>query len=413
MRYATYIRVTSLSCQTVVLGACLMLVTVVPLTTHAATNLIPNPGLETGGTAGFPANWKKGGYGTNTRTLTYPVAGYAGARAIRTEITSYTNGDAKWFFDPVTVSGGTSYQFSDVFRSNVTSYVTVRFQLTNGAFKYTDIGILTPSTSWKPFTATIVAPAGAVSATVFHLIKAVGYVETDEYFLGTAVTSDPTKFDRGLVSINIDDGWKSTYENAIPILNAAGFRADSFIITDRLAPDDFPGYVKAADVLAMQASGHRIGAHAKSHPDLTTLSAADAKDEIVGSKLALEAIGVNPVNLFSYPYGAYNSSIVQTVKDAGFIGARSSDGGYNTKTQDRYVLRRQPMTNKTAFSDIQRYIDTAVANRSWVILLFHEVDRSGNAYAVTPELFQQTVDYLKSKSITPITINQGLDLMAP
>ena len=101
----------------------------------------------------------------------------------------------------------------------------------------------------------------------------------------------------------------------------------------------------------------------------------------------------------------------QFVKNAGYTGARSSDGGYNDKYTDKYALRRQPMLNTTTFADIQNYIDTAMRNKTWVILLFHEVNNTGDTYAVTPQLFSQVLDYLKQKGITPISIEQGVNMM--
>ncbi len=379
-------------------------------TSAAGPNLIANPGVEASSTTGLPSGWLKGGYGTNTRVLSYPVTGYESPRALKTSITSYTSGDAKWYFSAVPVKANTTYEFSNVYRSNTRSYVTVQFKLADGTLTYRDIGTLGSSTTWKTFTTSFTTPANATALTVFHLIKSVGYLETDNYFLGTA-SADPTKFDQGYVSIHFDDGVKQTYQTAYPILNEAGFKSTSFIITARLKENDFPGYVKANDVLAMQTAGHEIGAHTRTHANLTTLSATSAKQEILGSRNDLLAIGAKPVNYFAYPYGSYNSAVKQLVKDAGFLGARSSDGGYNLKTQDPFILRRQPMVNSTTFATVKQSIDKARADHTWVILLFHQVDQSGDTYAVTPELFQQIVDYLKEIGETPITLKQGLELM--
>src|SRR4029077_3046363 len=91
-----------------------------------ANDLIPNPSVESASTSptGVPTGWLKGGAGANTRVLTYPVAGFDGAKAVKTEITSYTGGDAKWYFAPLNASGGQQYTYSDYFTSNVPSTVT-------------------------------------------------------------------------------------------------------------------------------------------------------------------------------------------------------------------------------------------------------------------------------------------------
>src|SRR4051812_38294002 len=79
-----------------------LLLTAAPPLVAATTrgpNLIVNPSFETAGSTGLPANWLKGGYGTNTRTPTYPATpSQDGAVAARVSITSYSSGDAKWYF---------------------------------------------------------------------------------------------------------------------------------------------------------------------------------------------------------------------------------------------------------------------------------------------------------------------------
>ena len=115
----------------------------------------------------------------------------------------------------------------------------------------------------------------------------------------------------------------------------------------------------------------------------------------------------------AYPLGAYNNNIKQLVQNAGHIAGRSSDGGYNDKLTDHYALRRQPMVNTTTFNQVKNYIDTARADKTWVILLFHEIDNSGHQYSVTPALFQQIVNYLDQINITPITVKEGITKMNP
>lgn len=101
----------------------------------------------------------------------------------------------------------------------------------------------------------------------------------------------------------------------------------------------------------------------------------------------------------------------QLVKNAGYIAARSSDGGYNDKFTNKFALKRQPMLNTTTLADVQNYIDTAIRNKTWVILLFHEINNSGDTYAVTPQLFAQILDYLNQKGIKPISIQQGVNMI--
>src|SRR5215472_7647581 len=97
----------------------------------------------------------------------------------------------------------------------------------------------------------------------------------------------------GVVSINFDDGYESAYDNGLPIVERAGFKTTQFIITKEVGE---PGYVTKGQILAMQNSSHEIGDHTQTHPNLTTLTPAQQKDEIVGAQQALAEMGVNPTS---------------------------------------------------------------------------------------------------------------------
>jgi hypothetical protein len=56
-------------------------------------------------------------------------------------------------------------------------------------------------------------------------------------------------------------------------------------------------------------------------------------------------------------------------------------------------------------------VDTAILNKSWVILVFHEVNTSGDQYSVTPAMLQSMVDYLKQTGVSVVTEQQGLAQM--
>lgn len=150
-------------------------------------NLIGNPSFTSSPT--LPTGWSKGGYGTNTRTLTFPVSGQDDAYAVKVNITSYTSGDAKWYFNDVAVQGGRTYQFSDYFQSNVPSIITVRYTLSGGGYLYNDIASLNANSSYEQSRITFIVPSNAVSLTIFHLIKQVGILSTDNYSLNEVIPS--------------------------------------------------------------------------------------------------------------------------------------------------------------------------------------------------------------------------------
>ena len=94
-------------------------------------------------------------------------------------------------------------------------------------------------------------------------------------------------------------------------------------------PDDL--MMSTEQLRSMAAAGMQIGAHTLSHPILLGLDDAQARDEIVGSKQALEQCLGQPITLFAYPTGRpgtdYSARDAALVRAAGFQAAVSTAPG--------------------------------------------------------------------------------------
>jgi peptidoglycan/xylan/chitin deacetylase (PgdA/CDA1 family) len=232
-------------------------------------NLIANPSLETGN-GGIPDAWTKGGWGNNVASFSYPVTGTDGQYAAEISMSEWTNGDAKWYFSDVPVTGGANYSFSDWYKSTVPSELTIRYAYADGSYSYAAIVSRLPaSADWINAVQTLTVPPNAVKATVFHLISGVGTLTIDqaEFRLASAGgTPGPNSFPTGLVSFSFDDGWASQYDNAVPALDAAGIRGSFYIITDEMGAATNPNRLsnpsfEIADSASLPASwsGHAEG----------------------------------------------------------------------------------------------------------------------------------------------------------
>lgn len=155
-------------------------------------NLISNPGMETLDSNGSdPAYWFQDQWGDNTATFSYENNGYNSSHSLKVSMTDRTNGDAKWYFAPVTVQPDTDYVFSDYYMSNKPAKIVVMSLDAQGNPTYFDIGRKIPaSASWKKATYSFHTPADSRSVSVLHLInRKNSWLQIDDASLQTLVPS--------------------------------------------------------------------------------------------------------------------------------------------------------------------------------------------------------------------------------
>lgn len=180
---------------TFVLAVFLLVSGVLPLASLKASaadaNLIANPSAETpsASNSAMPDGWQQGNWGTNTTNFTYDTTGHTGSRSLKAQVTAYTDGDAKWYFNPVAVSAGSNYSFTDYYESTVATSLVAQFDNGAGSYTYADLGTVNPSATWAQATATFTAPATAKNVTIFHIINAVGGLSIDDSSLAQVVTT--------------------------------------------------------------------------------------------------------------------------------------------------------------------------------------------------------------------------------
>lgn len=121
------------------------------------------------------------------------------------------------------------------------------------------------------------------------------------------------------VAITFDDGYAEQWA-AVQAMNARGMRGTFFILSGASTLADW-------QIRAMADAGHEIGSHSIAHPDLTGVSDARLWSELVDARARLRAISGQDVDIFAYPYGAYDSRVVNTVEAAGYRAAVAAWGG--------------------------------------------------------------------------------------
>ena len=98
--------------------------------------------------------------------------------------------------------------------------------------------------------------------------------------------------------------------------------------------------MNVAQVKEWLAAGHEIGAHTLTHPRLTQVPPARAREEIRASKRKLEDTFGLPIRHFCYPFGDHDDRVVELVREAGYATACLTSGGMVVAGGDPWRLNR-------------------------------------------------------------------------
>lgn len=227
-------------------------------------------------------------------------------------------------------------------------------------------------------------------------------------FYGWFIISSPS-FSETYVSLRFDDGWKSQL-SACELLKKYNLPSSIYIISGFVGKKpgymDWPDVKKASEVM-------EIGGHTKDHADLRNLKTTQEFEEQIGDDFrTLTGKGFN-VKTFVYPYGNYNKSAISVVKKY-YLGASTQDVGVCTRETNVYLLKDFTIRS---FNNLQ-HIKRTIKPGTWTILTFHDV---GEPYPTTPsavknnavsvQLFEEILQWLKESNIKVITVAEGCEML--
>ncbi|MBU4348914.1 polysaccharide deacetylase family protein, partial [bacterium] len=174
------------------------------------------------------------------------------------------------------------------------------------------------------------------------------------------------------IVITIDDGYKSTYTLAYPILKKYNFPSTLFIYTNFIEKNN--GSLIWEEIREMTSHNIEIGSHALSHCNLLKYEKnenyetylARIRREIFLSKEILESQIGRKVKFFAYPYGAYSSTIKDLAIQAGYEGILNANSMNNTLAVDPSSLNRQIIFGQSSFNSFIRILNQRPLNTSQI-----------------------------------------------
>lgn len=131
------------------------------------------------------------------------------------------------------------------------------------------------------------------------------------------------------VVLTFDDGYMDFMTHALPLLQKYEFTATVYLVSDEISGTNTwdHGKVEHADLMGPAeikeagAAGITFGSHSRNHPRLADLPIDEAREEITGSKKALEDLLGEEMQIFCFPFGNSSEPVRDIVREAGYHAA--------------------------------------------------------------------------------------------
>ena len=175
-----------------------------------------------------------------------------------------------------------------------------------------------------------------------------------------------------VVGITFDDGYQNNVIHALPILRKNGFTATCYGVSRKIGGTNSwdaalgvptKPLMTAGEWRTWHQSGMEVGSHTCDHVDLRQCTEAQAREQIVQSRVELEQLIGAEVRQFCYPYGWFAPQHKAMVAEAGYTAATTTQRGRALPGDDLFTLKRIKVARATTLpmflaKIMSRYEDT-------------------------------------------------------
>jgi peptidoglycan/xylan/chitin deacetylase (PgdA/CDA1 family) len=223
-------------------------------------------------------------------------------------------------------------------------------------------------------------------------------------------------FDQPLITITFDDGWETTYTDAMPLLQKYGLPSTQYVLSGQ--QKNF-NYLSFKQMRMIKQGGHEIACHSVDHKDLTTLNAKDLQAELTDCKTTLDKELSMNVREFASPYGHEDAVTVKAIKQT-FRSERNTAGDIITNAANDqdinlrsnfnpYNIIAVTLRGDTTVAQLQAAIDYTVQHNGWLVLNYHQVDEDNSKFSLTDKLLGEQLEAVSHAPARVATMGQVLD----
>jgi len=246
-----------------------------------------------------------------------------------------------------------------------------------------------------------------------------GLLGTSQDVAITSNSSEPMK--NATIIITFDDGSRTVYDNAYPILKANNQKAVVYIVGSR--PDrNSRGYMNWTVLRELYNLGWDVSSHTVNHVDLKTVTDMRMNYELNMSRQILISHGFErSASFIAYPFGGYSNNIINVTKANGYLTGRTTDkknpsGEINLLQNEKalYTMSTLELHNYTTNDEVMATIDDTIAKGGNLVLVYHMIsptDKTIYDTQVTLENFKIISDYIayRRNDISVITMSEYYD----
>ncbi len=216
----------------------------------------------------------------------------------------------------------------------------------------------------------------------------------------------PRKFP--IIVIMFDDGRKSVYENALPIMEKYDIVGTNAIVTGNIGKS---GAITWEQITLLDTLYHwETASHTYSHPHLNELNEQDFRFQMEKSLNDIKMHNLK-VNTLAIPYGTIREEQYEVAAEYYKNIRNSTDIHFSLPINSKF-LGCYTVHNQTTVSQIKdRILSAQENNEPLLIILFHDIGKNPSEYSYPPENFEKVLYFIHSNRFRTATLNNALTIL--
>ncbi|NMB91689.1 sortase [candidate division WWE3 bacterium] len=217
----------------------------------------------------------------------------------------------------------------------------------------------------------------------------------------------------GYVTFWFDDGYKSTFDNAFPLLKEQGWPGVVAVVSsiDDVSSNfsDVDEPMSLDDIKILNDNGWEISSHSSYHLRPSEITNPEvAEEEVLNSKKALELLGFE-IETYTLPYGESGLDFYQSLVMNNYHKWRTLSEGVNTVPSGR-KLYSYSFPKDINWENIDKIIDQTKEMGGWLIITLHATtDNPTSSWSHTTSQLEELIKVVDESGLRVITPNQMED----